>query len=73
MQDAIKIGDLVEVTVEKMDWLVSKMFWVGRKMVVIKTREGEKHYYLRQTENLFSALKLLNPSIVLVDEYKTPK
>jgi hypothetical protein len=70
MQDVIKISDVTEVSVEKMDWLVSKIFWVGRKMVRLRTHEGEKTYYLKQTENLLAALNFLNPSIVLVDKYK---
>jgi hypothetical protein len=70
MQDAIKLVDIIEISVEKMDWLVSKMFWVGRKHVVIRTREGEKHFYLRHTDNLLEAIKLLNPMINQVDKYK---
>ncbi len=73
MQDAIKLGDIVEVTIKKMDWLVSKIFWVGRKMIVIRTREGEKTYYLKQTENLFAALNFMAPSIRLVNEYRPLK
>ena len=66
MQDVIKINDLVELSVEKIDWLVSKVFWVGRRLVVAKTREGEKRYYMRETEELFTALTMLKPSIPLV-------
>jgi hypothetical protein len=66
MQDVIKINDLVELSVEKIDWMVSKIFWVGRRLVIVKTREGEKRYYMRETEELFTALTMLKPSIPLV-------
>ncbi|MBD3387903.1 MAG: hypothetical protein GF416_02540 [Candidatus Altiarchaeales archaeon] len=70
LQDVVKTGDILEVRVEKMDWLVSKIFWVGRKLVVFKTREGEKKYYLRETEKLFMAFDMLDNSIKCVDKSK---
>ena len=70
MQDVIKIGNVTAVSVVKMDWLVSKIFWVGRKMVVLRTREGEKTYYVKRTDDLFAALNFISASISLVDEYK---
>jgi hypothetical protein len=70
MQDAIKIDDIISGTVEKIDWLVSKIFWVGRKKVVFNTREGTKEYYLKQTDNLFTALSLMKPTILLTDKTK---
>ncbi|MFH0861450.1 MAG: hypothetical protein V1875_00325 [Candidatus Altiarchaeota archaeon] len=69
-QDVIKIGDVTEVAVLKMDWLVTKVFWVGRKMVVIRTREGEKTYYVKRIDDLFAALNFINPAIRLVNQYK---
>ena len=30
-QDMVHLKNIVEVKIEKMDWLVSKVFWVGRK------------------------------------------
>jgi len=65
MQDMIKIEDIQEVKTQKIDWLVSKIFWVGRQLVIVKTREGEKKYYLRNTDNLFMAFEMLRPSIKL--------
>jgi len=66
MQDAVKIGDIEGVTVERMDWLVSRLFWVGRKLVTVRTKEGEKKYYMRGSEALFTGLTMLKPSITLV-------
>jgi len=71
MQDVIRITDIKGVSVESMDWLVSKIFWVGRMMVVVKTLEGEKQYYLRNTANLLAALNFLRPSIKLTDKTKS--
>jgi len=70
MQDIIKLSDVTEVSVEKMDWLVSKIFWVGRKMVIIRTHEGEKCYYLKQTDKLPAAINFLRPDIKQTDKYK---
>jgi hypothetical protein len=67
MQDVIKLSDVAEVSVERMDWLVGKLFWLGRRMVRIRTHEGDHIYYLRQTENLFTALRFLKPGINLQD------
>ena len=70
MQDVIQIGDVTGVTVVKMDWLVSKVFWVGRKMAVIRTHEGEKIYYLKRKDDLLAALNFNSPTIRLADQYK---
>jgi hypothetical protein len=67
MQDVIHMKDVFEARVERMDWLVSKIFWVGRRRVRFVTREGEKVYYLRDTRGLFTALRLASNDIRLVD------
>lgn len=66
MQDVIRLGDIQRIEVEKIDWLVSKIFWVGRKKVVISTREGSKTYYLKKVDDMFSSIKVLETPIELV-------
>jgi len=70
MMDVMDMNDIQSVTVEKIDWLVSKIFWVGRKLVVVRTIEGEKRYYMRKPDDLFAALRFIKPSIPLVDRHK---
>ncbi len=65
MQDVMKLGDILEVKLKNIDWLVSKIFWVGRNQLIIKTREGEKRYYMRDRDGLAAALKLLKPSLTV--------
>lgn len=65
-QDMIHLRDIVEIRVEKIDWLVSKIFWVGRKKVIIKTREGHKTYYLKKTDNLFTSVRMMNPKTIII-------
>jgi hypothetical protein len=65
-QDVIKLSDILEVKFEKIDWLVSKIFWVGRSLVKIRTKEGEKRYYLKHKNNLYTALKLLQPDLEII-------
>ena len=70
MLDVIKLKDVPSVSLETIDWLVSKIFWVGRNLVVVKTKEGEKRYYMRKTGEVFTALTLLSPGIKIVDNSK---
>ncbi len=70
MQDVVRIGDVQKVEVEKIDWLVSKIFWVGRKKIVLTTKEGTKTYYLKKTDDLFSSIRMVDQSIKLTDTWK---
>jgi len=65
MQDLIRIGDITEIEVEKIDWLVSKIFWVGRKKMVVHTKEGGKTYYVKKIDALFTAMRMINPKLRL--------
>ena len=67
MQDVIRLGDLVEIRVEKINWLVSKIFWVGRKKVIVRTKEGEKIYYIKKVDEMKAAISILGTQISFID------